>query len=74
MNHNMQSIRDLVEAVHDRTGMAFQTTYFMDGTSDLKINGSWVFDPKDKEPYSGGANNLEEIGAFLNGILFGVDY
>ena len=74
MNHNMQSIRDLVEAVHHRTGMAFQTTYFMDGTSDLKINGTWVFDPKNKEPYSGGANNLEEIGAFLNGILFGADY
>ena len=74
MNHNMQSIRDLVEAVDKRTGLAFQTTYFMDGTSDLKINGTWVFDPQDKEPYSGGAKNLEEIGAFLNGILFGMDY
>ena len=70
----MQSIRDLVDAVEKRTGMAFQTTYFMDGTSDLKINGSWVFDPKNKETFSGGADNLEEIGAFLNGILFGVDY
>ena len=80
MNHNMQSIRELVEAVDKRTGLSFGTTYFMDGTVDLKINGTWVFAPDNKEPsvnhklQSGGAKNLEEIAAFLNGILFGMDY
>ena len=73
MNHNMQSIRDLVDAVDKRTGLAFQTVYFMGGTSDLKIDNTFVF-TKDKEPSEGGADNLEEIGAFLNGILFGMDY
>tara|TARA_B110000908_G_scaffold67626_1_gene81712 strand:- start:944 stop:1162 length:219 start_codon:yes stop_codon:yes gene_type:complete len=71
---NMQDLQNLSKAVHDRTGMAFQTTYFMDGTTDLKINDTFVFQHTDKFTLTGGAKSLDEVGAFLNGILFGVDY
>ena len=74
MTHNMQSIQELVEAVDKRTGLSFGTTYFMDGTVDLKIDGSFVFRKQGKFTLTGGAKNLEEIAAFLNGILFGTDY
>ena len=81
---NMQDIQDLIAAVDKRTGLTFQTFYFMDGTSDLKINNSFVFRPSnngkgfDEETgyheATGGAKSLDIIGAFLNGILFGMDY
>jgi len=71
---NMQDIQDLVEAVDKRTGLAFQTTYFMDGTTDLRINGSYVFQNPEKFTDGNGAKSLEQVGAFLNGILFGMDY
>ena len=79
----MNDIKELTEAVDKRTGLAFQTYYFMDGTSDLKINGSFVFRPSNnnkgwnEDGYheaTGGAKSLDTIGAFLNGILFGMDY
>ena len=70
---NMQDLQKLSDKVMNKTGLAFHTTYFMDGTIDLKMNDQWVFDPEGTEPYSGGAKNLEEVAAFFNGLLFGWD-
>ena len=71
---NLQDIADLRDAVDARTGLQFQHHTFMDGTTDLKIDDMFVFRNTDKFTLTGGAKNLEEIGAFLNGILFGMDY
>jgi hypothetical protein len=71
---NLQDISNLIDAVDERTGLTFQHYTYMDGTSDLKINGQFIFQHVDKFTLTGGAKSLDQLGAFLNGILFGMDY
>ena len=75
----IEDISNLINSVDERTGLTFQHYIFMDGTTDLKINGQFIFQNVDKFTTTkftlrGGAKSLDQLGAFLNGILFGMDY
>ena len=70
-NMDMQDIQNLTTLVYKKTGLAFTTVYFMDETKDLKIDGDYVFRNHDiKVSLTGGAKSLDQLGAFLNGVLF----